>query len=81
MKITMVGTGYVGLASGACLAEVGNHVQCLDLDPSKIAILEGGDVVTTSDIDDLQQAVGFTPQTPLVEGIEKFVQWYKAYHV
>jgi len=44
MKITMVGTGYVGLVSGACLAEVGNHVLCLDLDPAKIAILEGGDI-------------------------------------
>ena len=44
MKITMVGTGYVGLVSGACLAEVGNHVLCLDLDPSKIAILEGGGI-------------------------------------
>jgi len=44
MKITMVGTGYVGLVSGACLAEVGNHVLCLDLDPAKIAILENGDI-------------------------------------
>lgn len=44
MKITMVGTGYVGLVSGACLAEVGNHVLCLDLDPAKIAILEGGGI-------------------------------------
>jgi len=44
MKLTMVGTGYVGLVSGACLAEVGNHVLCLDLDPAKIAILENGDI-------------------------------------
>ena len=44
MKLTMVGTGYVGLVSGACLAEVGNHVLCLDLDPAKIAILESGDI-------------------------------------
>ena len=44
MKISMVGTGYVGLVSGACLADVGNHVLCLDLDPAKIAILEGGDI-------------------------------------
>ena len=44
MKLTMVGTGYVGLVSGACLAEVGNHVLCLDLDPAKVAILEGGDI-------------------------------------
>ena len=43
MKITVVGTGYVGLVSGACLAEMGNDVLCLDLDPEKIRILnEGG---------------------------------------
>jgi len=43
MKISVVGTGYVGLVSGACLAEVGNEVLCLDLDSSKIKTLnEGG---------------------------------------
>ena len=43
MKITVVGTGYVGLVSGACMAEVGNDVLCLDLDADKIRILnEGG---------------------------------------
>jgi UDPglucose 6-dehydrogenase len=44
MKVTIVGTGYVGLVSGACLAEVGNKVLCLDLDPEKIRILDGGDI-------------------------------------
>ncbi|MCY7305058.1 MAG: UDP-glucose/GDP-mannose dehydrogenase family protein [Rhodoferax sp.] len=43
MKITVVGTGYVGLVSGACMAEVGNDVLCLDLDAAKIrTLLEGG---------------------------------------
>jgi len=43
LKITVVGTGYVGLVSGACLADVGNEVLCLDLDARKIKILnEGG---------------------------------------
>jgi UDPglucose 6-dehydrogenase len=43
MKITVVGTGYVGLVSGTCLAEVGNDVLCLDVDASKIRVLnEGG---------------------------------------
>lgn len=43
MKISIVGTGYVGLVTGACLAEVGNDVLCLDLDESKIRTLnEGG---------------------------------------
>lgn len=44
MKITVVGTGYVGLVSGACLAEVGNDVLCLDLDAAKIRILEEGGI-------------------------------------
>ena len=44
MKITVVGTGYVGLVSGTCMAEVGNDVVCLDLDADKIRILEGGGI-------------------------------------
>lgn len=43
MKITVIGTGYVGLVSGTCLADVGNDVLCLDVDEKKIRILnEGG---------------------------------------
>jgi UDPglucose 6-dehydrogenase len=44
MKITVIGTGYVGLVSGACLAEVGNNVMCLDVDANKIAILNQGGI-------------------------------------
>jgi UDPglucose 6-dehydrogenase len=44
MKITMIGTGYVGLVTGTCLAEVGNDVLCLDVDARKIDILESGGV-------------------------------------
>ncbi|HEY5291826.1 MAG TPA: UDP-glucose/GDP-mannose dehydrogenase family protein [Burkholderiales bacterium] len=44
MKITVVGTGYVGLVSGACMADVGNDVLCLDLDASKIKILNDGGI-------------------------------------
>ena len=44
MKITVIGTGYVGLVSGCCLAEVGNDVLCLDVDPAKIKILEDGGI-------------------------------------
>ena len=44
MKITVIGTGYVGLVSGTCLAEVGNDVLCLDVDPAKIKILEDGGI-------------------------------------
>src|SRR5262245_40178165 len=42
MKIAVVGTGYVGLVLGACLAENGNDVMCVDKDASKIATLESG---------------------------------------
>ncbi len=44
MKITVVGTGYVGLVTGTCLAELGNNVLCLDLDSAKIAILNSGGI-------------------------------------
>jgi UDPglucose 6-dehydrogenase len=44
LKITMVGTGYVGLVTGACFAEVGNEVLCLDLDEAKIRTLESGGI-------------------------------------
>ena len=44
MKITMVGTGYVGLVTGACFAEVGNEVLCLDVDRDKIRTLESGGI-------------------------------------
>jgi UDPglucose 6-dehydrogenase len=44
MKITIIGTGYVGLVTGACLAELGNDVFCLDVDQSKIDILNGGGI-------------------------------------
>ncbi|MDY7579896.1 UDP-glucose/GDP-mannose dehydrogenase family protein [Herbaspirillum sp. RTI4] len=44
MKITIVGTGYVGLVTGACLAELGNNVFCLDVDQSKIDLLNGGGI-------------------------------------
>lgn len=44
MKVTIVGTGYVGLVTGACLAEMGNHVVCLDVNPEKIKILNDGGI-------------------------------------
>jgi len=44
MKVSIIGTGYVGLVTGACLADVGNHVLCLDVDARKIAMLRAGDI-------------------------------------
>ena len=44
MNITVFGTGYVGLVSGACLAEVGNDVLCMDIDSTKIRILADGGI-------------------------------------
>ena len=44
MKITIVGTGYVGLVSGTCLAEVGNDVLCLDTNAEKIRMLNAGGI-------------------------------------
>lgn len=44
MKITIIGSGYVGLVSGACFAEFGTKVTCVDVDEEKIQILNSGDV-------------------------------------
>jgi len=42
LKVTMIGTGYVGLVSGTCFAELGHQVTCLDIDPKKIDLLRSG---------------------------------------
>ncbi len=44
MRLTIFGTGYVGLVTGACLADVGHHVLCIDVDAAKIARLRAGDI-------------------------------------
>jgi UDPglucose 6-dehydrogenase len=44
MKVTVFGSGYVGLVTGACLAEVGNDVVCMDVDERKIAMLKQGEI-------------------------------------
>ena len=44
MRLTIFGSGYVGLVTGACMAEMGNHVLCYDIDEDKIARLNDGEI-------------------------------------
>ena len=44
MRITIFGSGYVGLVTGACLADAGNHVVCVDVDRRKVELLSAGEV-------------------------------------
>ena len=44
MRVAMIGTGYVGLVSGACFADFGHEVTCIDKDAGKIARLEQGEI-------------------------------------
>jgi len=54
VRVTIFGTGYVGLVTGACLADAGNHVLCVDVDAEKIARLERGEIpIHEPGLDDL----------------------------
>ncbi|MFO1430406.1 MAG: UDP-glucose/GDP-mannose dehydrogenase family protein [Candidatus Competibacteraceae bacterium] len=54
MKVTVFGSGYVGLVTGTCLAEVGNHVVCVDVDRRKVEQLQGGEIpIYEPGLDDL----------------------------
>ena len=44
MKITLIGTGYVGLVTGTCFAETGNKVTCIDIDNAKVDKLSSGQI-------------------------------------
>ena len=44
MRVTMIGTGYVGLVSGACIADFGHQVTCVDKDSAKISTLNAGEI-------------------------------------
>ena len=55
MRITMIGSGYVGLVSGACFSDFGHDVICVDKDASKIAALEAGKM-PISPLDSLRNA-------------------------
>ena len=44
MNIAVIGTGYVGLVTGTCLAETGNKVTCVDIDENKVAMMNNGEI-------------------------------------
>ncbi|KAB2928698.1 MAG: UDP-glucose/GDP-mannose dehydrogenase family protein [Dechloromonas sp.] len=75
MKITVVGSGYVGLVSGTCLAEVGNDVLCLDVDPEKIRILqEGGIPIYEPGLQDMVRRNVAAGRLHFTTDVEKAVQ-------
>ena len=76
MKLTIIGTGYVGLVTGTCFAEVGHHVICVDKDASKIKMLQSGEMpIYEPGLDELVKKnvaagrLSFTPSTQ--EGVHK----------
>ena len=76
MKLTIIGTGYVGLVTGACFAEVGHQVVCVDSDASKVKVLQAGGIpIYEPDLEDLVKKnvaagqLSFTNST--AEGVEK----------
>lgn len=75
MKIGVVGTGYVGLVTGTCFAEMGNHVTCVDIDKAKVARMKAGEVpIYEPKLEELfhrnikEKRLAFT--TSLAEGIK-----------
>src|SRR5712664_2483037 len=75
VKISIVGTGYVGLVTGACFAEVGHQVICVDNDPAKVKVLqEGGIPIYEPGLDELVnrnvKAARLTFTTSTAEGVE-----------
>jgi UDP-glucose 6-dehydrogenase len=56
MKVAIIGTGYVGLVSGVCLAEKGHDVTCVDIDADKVAMINRGEApIHEEGLDELLQ--------------------------
>jgi len=74
MKVTIFGSGYVGLVTGACLAEVGNQVVCMDVDRDKIERLNRGEVpIYEPGLDELVKRGMEQGQLEFTTGLEKAV--------
>ena len=76
MNLTLIGTGYVGLVTGACFAEVGHHVVCVDNDEAKVKMLKAGGIpIYEPGLDELVRKntaagrLSFTANT--AEGVQK----------
>ena len=68
MRVAMIGTGYVGLVSGACFADFGHVVTCVDKDTSKIDRLKQGEIpIYEPGLDDLVAAQGRRARVVVVE--------------
>src|SRR3569833_2657025 len=69
MKVTIFGSGYVGLVTGACLAEVGNEVLCVDIDQRKIAMLNEGRIpIYEPGLDNLVQIIAMAGRLAFTTG-------------
>lgn len=87
MKIAVVGTGYVGLVTGTCFAEMGNNVTCIDIDKEKVLKMQSGQVpIYENGLEELfhknqkQGRLVFTAS--LEEGIEnaEIISWHCPHH-
>lgn len=82
MKITIHGSGYVGLVTGACLADVGHDVMCVDVDQVKVARLKRGEVpiyepgleeLIRHNMDDGRLRFSDSPQEGVAHGLLQFI--------